>query len=141
MFNLYAKPFTWSKPISGPVRVQTASTPGHRRRKVEDGGFTISPKHMIRQELEGVELYDVEDDDVARSLELHDLEDFKVRVQRRPSAKLKNGLDSLGSSSSRVSISPESLKGTSTGTMSTLSTLDGEEVNRLVEPQDRGPKK
>ena len=57
-FNLYAKPFPWSKPISGPGRVQNASTPRHRRRIVDGGDFTISAKHMIRQELEGVECYD-----------------------------------------------------------------------------------
>jgi hypothetical protein len=139
-FNLYAKPFPWSKPISGPGRVQNASTPRHRRRIVEDGDFTISANHMIRQEVEGVECYDAKDDDDAhnelrKSLELHGLEDFKVKAQRRPSAKHKKGLDSLEFSSSRVLISPNSSKEMSNGTMSTLSTLDGEEVNRLVEPR------
>jgi hypothetical protein len=106
---------------------------------VEDGDFTISAKQMIRQEVESVECFEAEDDDNARnerrkSLELHGLEDFKVKAQRRPSAKHKKGLDSLEFSSSRVLISPNSSKEMSTSKMATLLTLDGEEVNRLVEP-------
>jgi len=85
-----------------------------------------------RQELEGVELYEIEDRNTERraSLQLDDL--MKDKAQSRSAHKHRNGKlppDSLEFSSSRVSSSPESLKENSTGTMSTLSTLDGEDVN------------
>lgn len=133
-FNLYAKPFPWSKPISGPGRVQNASTPRHRRQIESDFTSTMSAKHVIRQEPEGVELYEVADNSASsgrrKSLELHDLE--QDMAHRRSTHRHRNAKpvpDSLEFSSSRVSLSPESIKETSTGTMSTLSTLDGEEVN------------
>lgn len=87
-----------------------------------------------RQDSEGVELYEMDETvDSGRrpSLRLDDLK--KDSLHRRSTRKHVNGkLDSLEFSSSRVSCSPGSLKEMSTGTMSTLSTLDGEEVNNLT---------
>lgn len=81
-----------------------------------------------RQESEGVELYKENDGERRSSLRLDDLE--KDHAHRRSTKKHRNGpTDSLEFSSSRVSCGPGSLKENSTGTMSTLSTLDGEEVN------------
>jgi hypothetical protein len=84
-----------------------------------------------RQESEGVELYKENDDERRSSMQLDDLE--KDHAHRRSTKKHRNGknrpTDSLEFSSSRVSCGPGSLKENSTGTMSTLSTLDGEEVN------------
>jgi hypothetical protein len=84
-----------------------------------------------RQETEGVELYEENDGERRSSLKLDDLEND--RAHRRSTKKHQNRktrpADSLEFSSSRVSCGPGSLKENSTGTMSTLSTLDGEEVN------------
>lgn len=90
-----------------------------------------------RQESQGIELYEeneeCENDSERRSsLNLDDLKKAGS-AHLRSTYRHRNGgrpppTDSLEFSSSRVSYGPGSLKEMSTGTMSTLSTLDGEEA-------------
>lgn len=92
-----------------------------------------------REELEGVELYEIDNPNAKRrpSLKLDDL--MNDRAHRHPTHKYsKRELepDSLEFSASRVSLSPDAKeKENSTGTMSTMSTLDGEDVVFSVEPR------
>lgn len=123
MYNVFAKEFSWSTKPKQPERSRRRkvgsdlSVPGHRRRDL-----TISGQHWIDPRGEGgVEIYEV-DDSGKRSVS---------RPTPQDPANDKIPQDFLEFSSSKVSsMSPSSLKETSTDTTSTLSsTFDGEDFN------------